>query len=111
MIASEKVQELLEAATPSIIEGLKEEVKRSIIWQVKDDAAKLVSEQVQTWVKENILPEVVKQLVESKEGLMQISAQLAPKLAETMVTSLAESFKENMESSYKRRDMFTKMFD
>lgn len=110
MITNEQISEMLEAAKPSIIEGFKQEIKQSITWEVKQKAASMVAEETAKWVKENIIPEIVKELVESKEGLIGVGAKLAPAMVEGLVASMTEAFKKKMEQSWERKKIFEAIF-
>lgn len=106
MYTQEQINELLEAAKPSIIEGLKNDIKQHITWEMKETAGKLVREHVTSWVNENIIPEITSQLVESKEGLVSLGAGLAPVLLDAMTESFAETIKKKMENSWERKKVF-----
>lgn len=110
MITAEQINEMLEAAKPSIIEGFKQEIKSSISWEVKNKAAEIVADETAKWVKENIVPEIVKQLVESKEGLISVSVKLAPMMVESLVTAMADEFKNKMQNSWDRTKIFEAIF-
>lgn len=110
MITAEQINEMLEAAKPSIIEGFKQEIKQSISWEVKNNAAKIVAEETTKWVKENIIPELIKELVESKNGLISVGAKLAPAMVESLVESMANDFKSKMEKSWDRSRIFEVIF-
>lgn len=102
--------ELVELALPSVLDGLKQELTRTIDWQVKERAAKLVGDHVETWIKENILPEITSILIESKEGLIQLGAKVGPALVEEMTAALLAQFKKNLEQSWDREKIFSAMF-
>lgn len=102
--------ELVELALPSVLEGLKQEIKGTIDWNVKNDAAKLVSEHVSTFLKEEILPEITRQLLESKDGLITLGTSLGPALVEAMTAALLEEFKKKLQNSWERSKIFEAMF-
>jgi len=110
MITAEQINEMLEAAKPSIIEGFKKEIANNISYEVKSAASRVIIEETTKWVKENIIPEVVKSLVESKEGLIAVGAKLAPQMVESLVEGALKDFKKNIESSYSRNKIMEAMF-
>ena len=110
MITPEQMNEMLEAAKPSIVEGFKKEIAQSITWQVKDRAGEIVRKAVEDWIKENIIPEIYKELAESKESFISLGATIAPMMVQQLTEALAGSFKERMESSYERRAIFKACF-
>jgi predicted N-formylglutamate amidohydrolase len=106
MYSQEQINDLLEAAKPSIIEGLKKEIKQSITYQMQEAAAKAVREHTTNWITENVIPEITKELVESKEGLVALGAKLAPVLLDSLTESFADTIKKKMESSWERKKVF-----
>lgn len=106
MYTPEQINDLLEAAKPSIIEGLKNDIKQHITWEMKESAGKIVREHVSKWVNENIIPEITSQLVESKEGLIALGAKLTPVLLDSLTESFADAIKKKMENSWERKKVF-----
>lgn len=106
MLDQETVKSIIDRHLPSMLESLKDELKTSVTYQVKDAAAREVSTFVVEWVKANIIPEVEKALVESKAGLIS----LGPILAERTNIELAEAFtaslKEALKNSWDRKRVF-----
>lgn len=110
MITVEQINEMLEAAKPSIIEGFKKEIKDGISWEVKNAAMQIVSTETQKWIKENIIPEIVKELIESKQGLISIGVKLAPKLVDALVVEMTKAFTSKLENSWERNKIFESIF-
>lgn len=106
MYSQEQINELLEAAKPSIIEGLKKEIQQTVTYQMQEAAAKAVREHTTQWINENVIPEITAQLVESKDGLISLGAKLAPMLLDSMTESFAGAIKKKMESSWERKKIF-----
>lgn len=111
MLTEEQVQELIEKSLPSMINGMKAELRQSIDWQVKDQAAKIVGAAVQEWIKENIIPEIHAALVESKEGLVLLGLEFSKRAVAEIADAMANTLKTNLERSYKRSEIFKKMFE
>lgn len=110
MFTNEQVQEMLEAAKPSMIEGLKQQLSQSITYEMREAFTKNIREHVTVWMQENVLPEITAQLVESKDGLIAVGVDLGQGLNKLMVDALLEDFKKNLESSYKRKTIYEAMF-
>jgi len=106
MLSPEQIQEMLEAAKPSIIESIKADVKQSISWEVKEQCAKQVRVHVEKWVIENIIPEITAALVESKVGLISIGASLGPAIVDTVVQSMTKEIGEKLSKSWERKKIF-----
>ena len=103
-------EELIQLALPSVLEGLKKELTQTIDWQIKQDATKVVSDHITNWIKENVLPEVSKQLVESKEGLIALGATIGPGVVEAVSAAYLESLKKKLENSWERTKIFESLF-
>jgi hypothetical protein len=102
----EQIQELLDAAKPSVIETIKNDLIRSVTYDVQDTAARLIKAHIETWIKENILPEISKQLVESKESLISVGVAAAPQLVQQLATAMTEALAENLKSQWERKKIF-----
>lgn len=106
MLSNEQIQEMLEAAKPSIIESIKADVKQCITWEVKEQCAKQVRAHVEGWVTENVIPEITASLVESKEGIVSIGAALGPAIVDSIVQVLTKEVSENLSKSWQRKKIF-----
>ncbi len=109
-LTQEQINELLEQAKPSIIEGLKKDVADCISWSTKQEAGKIISQTVSDWVKENIVPEITKSLIEGKDGLVSSGISLAPMMVEALTAGMLADFKKKMESEWERRKVFDALF-
>lgn len=106
MLTPEQINEMLEAAKPSIIESIKADVKQCITWEVKEQCAKQVRTHVEEWVKVNVIPEITASLVESKSGLVSIGAELGPAMVAAVVQSLTKEVSEKLGKSWERKKIF-----
>lgn len=106
MFNKEQVQELLDAAKPSVIETIKNDLIRNVSYDVRETAGRLIKEHVETWIKENVLPELSKQLIESKDSLISVGVAAAPQLVQQLATAMTESLAENLKSSWDRKKIF-----
>jgi hypothetical protein len=107
---SKEIQSLLEAAKPSIINSLKEELIRSLDYNVKQKAIEEISKFVVDWIKEEVLPEVKKELVESKESLISIGIKSAPEISNLIASELTKALKANLEQSWTRKKILENLF-
>lgn len=107
----EQISKMLEEATPSIVEGFKKELTDSISWDVRNTAAELVKRKTTEWVEENIFPEIEKQLIESKDGLISLAGSFGPEIVEMVTASLILQLKERLEKSWERSKILKAMFD
>lgn len=109
-MTQEQINELLESAKPSIIEALKKEITAGISYEAKAVVQQEIKEAVTEWVKENIIPSVVSQLAESKEGIISVAVQLAPMMVDEINKGLISALSKKMESSWERKKIFDAMF-
>lgn len=107
----DQLNELLEAAKPSIIEALKKEITAGISYESKAVVQKEVQEAVTEWVKENIIPVVISRLVESKDGIISVAVALAPAMVDEINKGLIGALSKKMESSWERKKIFDAMFN
>jgi hypothetical protein len=106
MYSKEQIQELLDAAKPSVIESIKADLIRNVSYDVRETAGRLIQEHVQSWIKENVLPEISRQLVESRESLISVGTAAAPLLVQQLATAMTESLAENLKNSWERKKVF-----
>lgn len=106
-----QLNEIFESVKPSLIEGLKEELKSGIQWEAKQEIAKQIQKAVTDWASVNILPDVVSMLVESKEGIMKCAFQASESIVAEMSKSMAKTVKKNLEQSYTRSKIFKALLD
>jgi len=106
MLTPEQINEMLEAAKPSIIESIKADVKQCITWEVKEQCAKQVRNHVEGWITENVIPAITAELVESKQGLVSIGAALGPAIVDAVVQTLTKEVSEKLGKSWERKKIF-----
>lgn len=106
MLTEETVQQILTEQAPSILAGLKEEISSAAIRQSQYIIEEEIGQHVRDWIKAEVLPELTKQLVESKDGLVSIGTKAAPLMCEQLANSLCEGLKKNLETSYSRKRLF-----
>lgn len=106
VFTQEQIQELLDAAKPSVIESIKNDLIRNVTYDVREAAGRLIQEHIQAWIKENVLPELSKQLVESKESLISVGVAAAPQLVQQIATAMTEALAENLKNTWERKKIF-----
>ena len=104
------IEQLVQQSLPSMLEGLKDEIKTALIRKIEWDCTNQISKTVSDWVTENVIPEIVKELNESKEGLISVGVNLAPVMVEALTANMLESFKKKLESSYDRNKIYEACF-
>jgi hypothetical protein len=110
MLTQEQVNKLLEDSKPAMIECFKKEVMQSVTWDVKATIGKELTAHVQKWIQENVIPEVTRQLVESKDGLIALGVAIAPQMVEAFTEAAIKDFKRKLESSWEREKLFKALF-
>lgn len=104
------VNKLLEEIKPDIKESIKKELLSSLSWDVKEQALKQIKECIKGFIETEVIPEVQKDLVENKDGLISVGKSAAPLIVEELAKGMAKSVAEKLESSYSRNDMLKGLF-
>lgn len=110
-MTEEDIKELLEAAKPSVIESLKKELSDGITYEAKAELGNQIRAHVKKWTQENIIPEITKSLIESKDGMISLGVKIGDAISEELVKGATASIKENMEQSYSRKQIFSALFN
>jgi len=106
----EQVEVALQAAFPSIVEGLKKELTQTVSWEVKNSVAKQVVETVTAWVQAEIVPEIHRILTEEKAGLIAIAPTLGESIVKQLTVALQEELTKKLEHSWERKMIFEALF-
>jgi hypothetical protein len=104
------IQELLDKAKPAVIESLQKELAGSISYQVKQIASEEVVKFVREWIRDEVLPEIKRELVESKESFISVAVRTAPVIGEELSKHLTDTVKKSLENSYARGEILKKLF-
>lgn len=110
-MTSKQINELLEAAKPAVIESLKKELTYAVTQEAKAAAVDQIKEHTLAWVKEHIIPECTKALIENKDGMIAIAVGLGPALVDEVVKGMTLALSEKLKSSWERKKIFNSMFD
>ena len=110
MLNKEQFEKLLEDNLPSIMEGLKEELQSTVKFELTRVLSSELEEYTKQWVKENIIPEVGKQLVESKDVLMKSVVNGCSQIADMIIEGMVKQAKDNLQSSWDRKKIFKALF-
>ena len=105
-LSEEQLQKMLDDSLPSIVESFKAELKSGIDYQVRENAGRQVAEFVKGWVQTNVIPELEKQLVESKAGLIDAGPVLAAALVDQMRVAITATVADKLKESWGRREFF-----
>jgi hypothetical protein len=102
----EMINELLEAAKPSVIESLKRELTQMVSYEVRSEAAKIVQAETVKWVNENIVPAIIAALVEQKDGMISIGTKLGPALVDEITKGMVTTVSEKLKQSWERKKIW-----
>jgi len=105
-LEKQDLDKILEDIKPSIINGFKNELKTSIDYETKERVKKEIGDFISKWIKEEVIPEIEKELIESKEGLIKVAPKMAEELTAQITTRFAEDCKKNLENSWTRKKLF-----
>lgn len=109
-LTQEQIQSILEEAKPSIIAGLREEVTRQAKWEMNPIVAKMIQDEVTTFMNDEIIPVIRQQLIEGKDGLISVAISSANAVAETLAQTMAETLKKKLENSWERTKILESLF-
>jgi len=109
-LTQDQIQSILEEAKPSIIAGLRKEVTQQAKWEMNPIVAKMIQEEVTTFMNTEILPVVRQQLIEGKEGLISVAIGAANSIAANLAEIMAATLKEKLEKSYERTKILEALF-
>lgn len=110
MLTQDQISAAVADSMPNILAGLKEEITNRAIHEAREAAAALVKKTVTEWVSAQLVPEITKILTENKEGLVSIAPKLAAGITDTLAESVLASFKEKLEKSWTRQEVFKVLF-
>lgn len=106
----DQVETALQAALPSIVEGLKKELTQTVSWEVKNQVTRQVVETVTSWVQVEIVPEIHRILTEEKEGLIALAPNIGQEVVNSLSVALQETFTKKLEHSWERQKIFEALF-
>lgn len=109
-LTQEDFEKLVEEAKPAILNAFKEEVTKSISWEMKSKATELIRAAIEDWVKAEILPTLAEHLIASKDGLLSVAKKAADEVSDEIVKGLVASVKEKMANSWNRKAVFEALF-
>jgi hypothetical protein len=106
MLTEEQISEAVASALPDVLRGLREQIKESALNTAKYAIHDQITSKVKEWVDHEIVPEMIRVLVEEKEGLIRVAPVFASKIVETLTESLVEMMRNKLESSWERKKIF-----
>lgn len=104
------IESLLEEARPQVLESLKRELSQQISYDARNALSGEINKLVKQWVEDEIIPEVSKMLIESKDSILSSCVVSAEQIAKLLAESMLVKVKENVESSYKRNNIMEALF-
>lgn len=110
-LSREQMDEILDEVRPSVLQGVKDDFQRMVHQEILSGARTEISAMVKEWVKENILPEVEKELVESKEGLVSVGKKMAQEIVVEFAKKMTEDVKKRLENEWDRRKILGALFN
>lgn len=110
-LTKEQIASILDDAKPSIIAGLRDQIKEQVRWEMSPVVTKMITEEVTAFMGAEIIPVIKQQLIESKDGLISVAIELSKAIAADLAASLAGTMKKKLENSYDRQKIFKALFD
>lgn len=105
-LSDEQIKDILEELKPSIVDGLKIDLQNSINTQIDYDAREIIGQLAKNWIKEHIVPEIEKALIESKDGLVSVGINAVDELTTALARSLTDMVKQKLENNWERKKIF-----
>jgi len=106
----EQIQEIVNSAKVSLTDATAKELAKSVEHTITYQSSQVIGDFAKTWVTENILPEVQKQLIENKDAMISVAVRSVEDMALQLSKAMTESLAKTLESSYSRNDLLKKMF-
>ncbi len=106
MLTQEQIQDAVNSSLPNVLDGLKKEIADTAINQAKSTVAEEVRIAVSAYVKDEIIPLVLKELAEEKSGLISCAPKMAKGISDEITKALLEGMRKKMESSWERKKIF-----
>lgn len=111
LITTEDMAKILEQAKVSLreqtITGIKEKVINSMQWQIE----RAVKEQVDTFIQDELAPEIGRVLLEHKPVLLEAAVEASNGMAVILAKAMVDQVVANVATSYKREKMIKAIFD
>lgn len=106
MLTQEQIESAVQSALPDVLSGLRKEITESALYQAKQTIYAEVNKAITEWVKENVVPDVLTALAESKQGLAAAAVAMAASLTEALGESMRVTVTKKLESSWERKKIF-----
>jgi len=109
-LSTEQINSLLDEAKPALLDSLKNDILSSVSWQLNDAVKNILRDEITKWMSEEIMPEIMKELISSKESLISLGVEFAPNMVKAISESMTDKMKENLDG-YNRSKIFKALFD
>lgn len=106
MLTQEQISAAVSDALPDVLAGLRKEITEQALYQAKNAASVAVQKSVTDWVNAELVPEIHKALVSSKDGLIDFAPKFAKAVTEELVASMTDELKKRLEQSWNRQSIF-----
>ncbi|AGZ32681.1 hypothetical protein [Burkholderia pseudomallei] len=106
MLTQDQINQAVSEAMPDILVGLKREISENAISTAKLAAWSAVQTAVTKWINENLVPDIIEVLAESKDGLIASAPLLAQSINAAMLEAFTDTVKKKLETSWERKRLF-----
>lgn len=106
MLTQDQINQAVSEAMPDILAGLKREISENAIYTAKQAAWSAVQAAVTKWINENLVPDIITVLSESKDGLIASAPLFAQSINNAMLEAFADTVKKKLETSWERKKLF-----
>lgn len=106
----DQINSILDDLKPSIISGLKAELQLEIQDTILRVSRTQISEFIEKWIAENVIPSLELELVESKAGLISLGVSTSHEVIRILTEEITKSISERLSNSWKRSQMIKAIF-
>lgn len=109
-LSDDQMQQLVADATQNLRIQLQQSLVKRLEITVTESATRLVHSHVEEWIKQNVLPDVTTLLEDGKATLLASSIEGANAIAEGFAKEMKDTALKNLESPYRRSEIFKTLF-
>lgn len=110
MLTKEQIDDTVKDMLPNIMAAFKEEIKETALSQARETVRDQIRVAVEDWVKENLIPEIIKHLAEEKDGIISTIPKMIDEITHSLSKSLCGDLNKNLSSSWTRKKIFEALF-
>lgn len=108
--SEQDLNEVVAQATQDLKVQLQRDLVSRMSSTIETTAREMVKNHVETWVAENVLPDVTLVLLEGKQSLVQAAVLASEGIAQEISKHMVEATVKNLKKSWTRKKIFEALF-